>query len=369
MAWLELLPQAHAIKLEILANGIRVNAHALKELTRNDVPISLFEYPSTGGVTLRLGRELFVNAPFDGVFANRANIELDYHKGNGFTLLYGEDQLSVTPLPLPSYWNKRRADDVLLSSLVMTHVDRVRLSPIGGCSFDCQFCNMPLSEYRLHSFEQLREALCIALSDPILPPSHVLISGGTPKISQRQQQDTIIQKLLDFSPLPVDVMIAPRDDDPEFIDRLVDSGVHGLSINLELYNMEIAQRICGHKGRLGLAEYGTAIERAVARTGGDGRVRSILMIGLEPIKETLMGVAWLAERGCDPVLSPFRPAIGTALANVEPPDADQLYRVWCEAREIVDRNGVAIGPRCLPCQHNALAFPYDTGVLNETEKC
>ncbi len=101
------------------------------------------------------------------------------------------------------------------------------------------------------------------------------------------------------------------------------------------------------------------IEEA-ARVFGLGKVRSLLMLGLEDLDDTLAGVQALAERGCDPVLSPFRPDLLTPLAEHPPPSAELMREAWLRSAEIVDRYpGVYLGPRCFPCQHNTLAFPVE----------
>src|SRR5262249_22894405 len=92
---------------------------------------------------------------------------------------------------------------------------------------------------------------------------------------------------------------------------------------------------------------------------GPGRIRSLLMVGLESMEATLAGVEFLALRGCQPVLSPFRPAPGTRLEKMPPPRTEFLVEVYLRAREIGDRRGVNLGPDCLPCQHNTLTFPDD----------
>ncbi len=51
-----------------------------------------------------------------------------------------------------------------------------------------------------------------------------------------------------------------------------------------------------HKYNQGLAFYLDYIEQAAAALG-PGRVRSMLMVGLEPMEMTLAGVAAIAERG------------------------------------------------------------------------
>jgi len=63
--------------------------------------------------------------------------------------------------------------------------------------------------------------------------------------------------------------------------------------------------------------------------------------------------------GCEPVLSPFRPSRGTALVNHVTPEPALLSDVLDGAREIVARQGISLGPECIPCQHNTLTFPWD----------
>jgi hypothetical protein len=186
-----------------------------------------------------------------------------------------------------------------------------------------------------------------------------MISGGTPSKRDYGYLDEIFEGIIRSSPLPVDVMLAPRKDD--IIDRLAAWGIFGYSINLEIYNEEIAERLAPQKARIGLHGFAEAIERSVALTGGNGRVRSLILVGLEPLESTLAGVEFLAKLGCDPTLSPFRPAAGTILENVKPPAYSELETVYLKSLEIVERYGVKLGPRCIPCQHNTLTLPDNSG--------
>jgi hypothetical protein len=87
----------------------------------------------------------------------------------------------------------------------------------------------------------------------------------------------------------------------------------------------------------------------------------LIIVGLEEPETTLGGVELIASLGADPVLSPFRPAQGTALERQEPPSPASLERVYFEALDIAERYGVKLGPRCIPCQHNTITFPDDSG--------
>jgi hypothetical protein len=36
-----------------------------------------------------------------------------------------------------------------------------------------------------------------------------------------------------------------------------------------------------------------------------------------------------------------------------------MLELLARARTVVARHDVALGPRCVPCQHNTLTFPWD----------
>jgi hypothetical protein len=99
-----------------------------------------------------------------------------------------------------------------------------------------------------------------------------------------------------------------------------------------------------------------------------GRVRSLLLVGLEPLEETLEAVGELFRRGCDPVLSPFRPDPHTPLQDAPPPTLDFLEEAYDRAIEIVDLHGGALGSQCIPCMHNTLTFPDGSEHYSLTEK-
>ena len=344
-------------KIHCLASGIGLSANALTALAqeRDGKPIAFSEFPTTGGLTFALDGAGYVNAPFTGAFSVAPTFTVD-HNGSSF-LLRSENlkqQFTIKVLPLPSFIGTDGSRP--FGAAMITHADRVRLSPVNGCAYSCGFSDLHYSAYEIFGKDTLLEALHVAIRDPVLPARHALISGGTPKIKDQQRLDEIYEYILSQSPIPVDVMVAPRLQDAGFIKRLFDWGTYGFAINIELFG-ESRREIVPQKAALGLRPYSKAIEEAVALTGGNGRVRSLLVVGLEPRELTLRGVKWLAERGCNPVLSPFRPATGTSLEKHPIPSAQFLAELWVDAHEITEKHGVKIGPVCIPCQHNDLSFP------------
>lgn len=247
--------------------------------------------------------------------------------------------------------------------VAMTHADRVRLTPLHGCAYHCQFCNYPPLAYRQNTVEELAEALDIALADRILPHPHVLISGGTPRAEEREY--TFLNQVYAslpsrFPTLKWDLMLAPRALHPgrhtrrtygNFVQRLRAWGFDALSVNLELNDPAARQRHIPEKDAIGRENYLLFMELAVEHFG-PGKVRSVLLLGLEPEEDTLQAVDALARRGVLVELSPFTADPGIFLARYPEPTVEGMESVRERAIELTERLGVPMQPFCVPCSHN-----------------
>jgi hypothetical protein len=361
-----MLTAIQRLKLALMTEGMSVTPAARDRVAGagpSRRPLTLADYASTSGVSLRLENDVWVNAPivdFNANFVTSPTAVLD--AGNdGFILRHGHLEVVAIPVPVPDYHDKTNAQGERFTNYGITHTDRVRISPVWGCANTCQFCDIPYRlGYRRNEPDRLVESVVRAIADAALPARHVLISGGTPVAADYEYLQDVYRRVCCAVPtVAVDAMMAPM---PGLLDaaHLRAIGLHGMSINLEIYDEQRARQIMPNKAKVGRQAYLAFIEHAAA-VFGPGRVRSLLLLGLEPLDDTLRGVEALAERGCDPVLSPFRPDPATPLRNVPPPSAAVLGEVYERALEIVERHGVKLGPRCIPCQHNTLTFPDASG--------
>ena len=229
-------------------------------------------------------------------------------------------------------------DGKKITVYVNTYTDRVRLQLISGCANKCKFCNATEFKYEFNSINGLEEALKIALSQSEV--RHVLISSGSVK-NQDLERITEMYKYFGnkYSNLDLDIMMTPRGftsytDSTQYEDYLKylkNNGISGISVNIELYN------------------YFKFLELAVKIFGKD-KVRSLLIVGLEPLEDTLRGVERLAQIGCNPVLSPLFPY---GEANF-PPNAKLFIEAKQKSEEICKKYNVLMGPLCNPCTHNVL---------------
>ncbi len=348
------------LKATALAEGVRLSAEAERLLSNGGrTPLTVHEYATTGGITVVLPGDVYLNAPFDDWYCAESTVAVDVLDGS-LVMRSGIATLPIKRvLPLPGYLDVIDASGHRAADTVMSHGDRVRLSPIVGCAYDCSFCDLASARYERREAAQLIAAMQVALADEVLPVRHALISGGSPGRRHHPWFEATCTSILEACPVPVDIMMAAIPGDPGFVDRMVDAGVTGFSLNIELFGSEAAGLHIRAKHRHARPGFDEFASRAVQRLGRGGAVRSLILVGLEPPEDTLAGVEHLASLGVDPVLSPFRPARNTKLSEREPPSATLLLEVLEASRQIVREHGVHLGPRCVPCQHNTLTFPWD----------
>lgn len=351
------------LKFEILCHGVTPTEAALDSLpSGRHGSIIVRDFPTTAGLVMRLPGDLFVMARLR--FNSQLALPLD-HDGQAFFVGGEDSRVPVEVFPPAQYAieNRRLPGGKSIITVANAHADRVRLTPIWGCASGCQFCNYPSMIYRRNTIDELDEALRTALIDRILPPPHVLVSGGTPNESDYDYLNGIYQELpRRFPELTFDLMIEPRILYPgarttkkyiNFIRELRNCRFGRLSVNLELNSEEAAKRYMPDKYEIGRDDYLLFLELAVEEFG-PGKVRSVLIVGLESEAETLEGVDALAERGVLVELSPFWADPGAFLAHEPEPTVEALLSVYERTVERTTRHGIPMKPFCIPCSHNIL---------------
>lgn len=368
------LRPAELLKMRLLADGVRVtDAAASRWREQFGGPLTLGEYATTGGVALIVEDELYVNAP---LVADAATPQLVCSGDVGFALDDAGDVWPVGVVPVPAFHGELQRDvlngiEQPSTNYGVTHTDRCRVSPISGCAWKCKFCDLPYdATYRKRHQDNMLATIRAAANDPLAPARHVLISGGTPRatiparpgreaVDDKTWLDGVFEHLAMHSPLPVDVMMAPRADfgHPRWLRSV---GVNAVSINLEISDEERARALAPAKFGVGRAHTLAYIEAAV-EAFGVGQVQSLVVFGeaIEPLKSTLRGVRDLADRGCIPVLSPFRPHPLTPLACEPAATLQEMLAAYEATVDIcaVSGTGVKPGPRCVACQHNTVSLP------------
>lgn len=355
------------LKIRLMQQGAVFTQEAKGRMCRSKFGhITFQDYATTGGVVVQINDAIYANVP--AVFENTP-FRIDLSENN-FVLKYQDEilPLNINIIPVPQYAlnNTLLEGGAPVRELVMTHADRMRISPIHGCAYHCQFCTCNNQKYMEIPIGQLDQAVQIALKDTNNTPRHILISGGTPRAEKGSYE--YLNNVYHFFPnkykeFEFDIMLSPRGmysgeaDENGYIDFLKylhdDCGIITMSINLELYNDTMRKEFIPDKWEIGKENYLLFIRNAVSIFGQDN-IRSSLVVGLEKKDDTLKGVKELVNCGCIPVLSAFVPAPGTFMERYPKPEVDFLLDVVHEAALIAHSKGTVLGPLCRPCTHNSI---------------
>ena len=210
--------------------------------------------------------------------------------------------------------------------------------------------------YKKNSIKSLDEAFQKSMDDKRI--THVLISGGSPKPQDLPYLTEVFEHFCKKYPnLDFDVMMTPRGFDSytdtsqyeEYLKHLKKIGVKGLSINLELYNNKICSKYCKEKFEIGKQNYFKFLSLA-SKIFGTNYVRSGLIVGLEPLEDTLRAVEEICKCGSMPMLSPYMPYKNIGKA----PSTKLLLETYKETQKILDQYNCPLAPTCPMCRHNTL---------------
>nr|WP_157187447.1 radical SAM protein [Nocardia vinacea] len=356
-----------------MAEGARVTPSAESALVHSKMPLRTRSGVS-GGLDLQIADGIDVNVPVSEMFVRMSPYTID-HDGNTFVVMRGEDSIcNANPLPLPSYYELRTADDTEAMHRIaqMCSADRLCFGMTGPtCHFwrrdrRCQYCSIGKNFSADAARKQQRhllEVLDASLVDNRLPARHLLIGGGTPSGPDMGAilASELCRSVKERHDIQIYVMIAAPIDN-SYIDMLKDAGADELGMNLEFWSDEAWQKyIPGKNDLIGKNRYLSALEHAVEKFGPIN-TRSILIAGLEDASYTREAAAFLAGLGVMPIVSPFRSLDGTMLQDSRGFKGDKYVKLWSAIESDLAGTGIPLGPVCVPCQNNTLAIPNPTHI-------
>ena len=247
-----------------------------------------------------------------------------------------------------------------VKDICLLATDRVRVQHSKNCHFKrcgigCDFCEVENYEIPFEE-KDIFESIDYYI-DSKYDFRHFLIGGRSDDIRYEAEEIIAIAKHINSrGEWPIYVMCIPPAD-KEILDRFYLEKVTEIAFNIEIWNRKLAKRWMPGKGTISLERYIEMLEYATKLWGKEGDVRTSFIVGLEAEESLLEGIEAICSIGVAPILSVFRPIPGTKGENVAPPTNEDLLRIYYKAKEICDRYGLALGPKCVPCQNNTLSMP------------
>ncbi len=349
------------LKFELLAYGAQLKNEAKRQLYKNRKFLTIRD-GIAGGIEIIMFKNIHINVPIKEPFSYISPYKIEYDETNDTFFISCEDKYitDIRILPLPSFTNKTTKNGVKFEDVGQLFTDRLGISPFIGCKYNgknsCQFCEIGnFDKMKINKLSDIEELLRECLRHDEM--KHILISGGTPFNDRFEYFIDVLKLLRRHTDMSIYQMIEPVEN--ELIKKLYDAGLDEIAFNIEIYDRNLAKKIMPEKSNKTLDDYINAMKFATTLWGKTGNVRSILIVGLEPIESTLKGVEMLLKLGVMPILSPFRPVPNTPLQYYSAPSAETMFEVWQKAQNLAKMYNMTLGPYCIACQNNTISLPTD----------
>lgn len=318
-------------KIDILCHGIKTDDKGILDSIYSAQNPCDTHRTGNAGLQVKLG-DLALNVAVYKQFCEQSPYILAYDKNNRLYLKNTHDK-SKTFVECPRshpYWYDTRVNGGYVGDFVLLEGDFTAIASItkGCCYFDegspCKFCAIGYEGKRdgdlitseIHKNAVL-QSLPIVAVDPSITNIH--LTGGNTKSRDRGAEAyfPFIKAITSVAPdKHIAVEIPPPESDlqVDIFQRLKDTGVHSITINIEFWNDDYRLKYMPIKGAISKTDYLNAYKNAI-KIFGKNKVTCGFIVGLEPIEETIKGIDEITKIGVVAEVYPFKPNQGSQLEN------------------------------------------------------
>lgn len=345
------------LKLLLLSRGVSITPTAWDAAER----LGGIDWAEFSAVTLRLFNKIWVTAPCMDPWYDLSPLQVDAEpEGSFFLRYYGEPLVTVEVMPKDPRSDHRTSEGHFYRDVVYLNPDRLRIYHRDGCELQakgigCQFCDLFGTGTDI-SFSEISEVLECYWDDPRV--EHYLIGGGSGWPTDHFDRFIQIAKYLrTHSDKHIYLMSHPIEDF-DILQKLRSSGVTEVAFNIEIFNDAIARSVMPGKAQHTRDAYLRALSNAVSVFGSDGAVRCAILVGFDEPSDFELGIRKICETGADPMLSLFRPGLGTPMESYMPVNEEIALAYYNSAEAICKEYARHLGPSCKACQNNTIALDF-----------
>ena len=323
----EVLENPGLLKLELMTQGLRVSDE-LKNTLLNRGPSA---FATSYELDLVLPEGTVATVPIHPKLSHNSPYILE-KTDSGHQISADTKKVNVSLVAPPGFYDRKTSSGVPLGQFATMHGSYLALSPISECEFlgssdRCRFCSLqgtrPGSGNRV-PVEDVVEAVRLAREER---PIHMVylsvgyIDGPDSGVHALEPYVRAIKNA--FSLLVAIDALPPAEDG--WIDRTYAMGVDSVSYNLEIFGAKEFKETCpGPARKLGRKRFLSALSYA-ATVFNPGAVVCHLIVGLEPVANTIDGIDELVKRGVVPVLPVYRPFKGIDLRQSDEGTTEILH--------------------------------------------
>lgn len=343
------------LKTSLILQGLKISDSALIALEKQGG----FQEGTFDAIDICFSDKLIVNCPLKIPFISFTPYTLNFIN-NRFILYFYDSYIAAVIIDKKDKVpNLTTASGLPYSKIIQRNNNRIRIRHNSVCIFKehgkgCLFCHAKNEASYFLGLEDIRETFLFYLNNVNF--DQIMIGGASnDRTNESSTIKEIIRFIRDYTNKKIYIMTIPPSNFDEIIEykRL---GANEIAFNIEIFNKDIAKKIMPEKGMICREDYLSALKTAVNVFGKSGEVRSMLIIGLEPLESFTEAIEALCKIGVYPMITPFRPMHQTKLENFVPPTLLDCQRYMKSAVEICIKYNITLGPSDPYSQNNTLNF-------------
>lgn len=341
-------------KSELLCWGVKTNSVADK--------IYSLQHPTahkrTGnaGLHLILESRLVVNVIYGEPFCENSPYSLEEIDGE-FWICKNKKQIrQFTPISAPKWYQRRTANGTLMADILLQEgVDTLITAIWNSCCYfrkkeQCKFCVLDSERgVEWKDLNQIKEVVSVAYKEN---PNYFLhFTGGntyTPYHGVAYYEKYVKAIRSANSKIPISLEISPPED-INYLKKMVEFGVNGFSINIEVWDEKKRQEICPGKSKIKRELYFKAWEMGTNLLG-KFKTSSAILVGLDSEKNIKEAIKILVEIGVKPSLIPFHPFLKSLLNDLPLPDPEELMELSAYAGQLMVKSDIKLS-NLTGCEH------------------
>ncbi|MEP6816064.1 MAG: MSMEG_0568 family radical SAM protein [Marmoricola sp.] len=285
------------------------------------------------------------------------------HEDDGFGIYRDDYRVADASLaPRPRYYDLETADGIPYWKIALMHLDSMASTVLQTCAYwgnsdQCQFCGIGVSLAGGRTIAKKTPAMlaevAVAARDLDGAVDATLTTGSTATPDRGALYvGRCAEAVRNASGLPVQVQFEPPSD-LDAIDRVHDMGADSVGIHVETFDPAVLSRVAPGKARWGIEAYFAAWERAV-HVFGAGQVSTYVILGMGEDEDlTVQACRRAVDIGVYPFIVPLRPVPGSLMADVLPPSADYVERIYRQVVPYMTLRGMSasgVMAGCARCQ-------------------
>lgn len=339
------------LKISLLLQGIKIRTSAMIALKK----MGGIQEGTFDAIDIKFPNNLVINCPIKIPFINFSPFTLQY-LGGEFVLFIFENKIDIVNIDRKDNIPCAKTHSGLLySKMIQRNNERIRIRHNSVCIFKqngvgCHFCHAKNEEIYQFDLNDIEESFLFYLLN--IEFDQIMIGGAS---NNRDHEAIIIKSVLKVVKKHTNKSIYIMSIPPADFNEIVEYkklGAKEIAFNMEIFDEHIAKTLMPGKGMISRSEYLKALQKAVEVFGDNGPVRSMLIVGLEPLESFKKGIETLCRIGVSPMISPFRPMKNTKLEHFVPPDFEECKQYMEAALAITQKYNIALGPSNISSQNN-----------------